>query len=204
MLNRDFHHRSLQNSIDPLAIYALQGVFNQVGVKLQGDHSTATLTKIEDMWKASFPDEVFAYSYLDDSISKMYHIEQVTGKLMKVFAVVSIIICAIGILGLSVFTAVQRTREIGVRKVLGASTISIITMLCRQYLVLITAAFLVAIPLSYTVMEDWLGGFAFHISLGWSVFVFPVILIVVMTLLLVGGQSLKTALTNPSESLKHE
>ena len=201
---RDFHHRSLQNSIDPLAIYPMKGIFNQVGARLQADHRLESLALIESIWKATFPDEVFTYTYLDESIANMYHIEQVTGKLMRVFALVSVIICSIGILGLSVFSAVQRTKEIGVRKVLGASTLGIIAMLCRQYLILTTVAFVIALPVSYAVMKGWLEGFAYHISLDWTLFILPGLLIVVITLLLVGSQSLKTALANPTESLKHE
>lgn len=201
---RDFHHRSLQNEIEPLAIYPFPRALNQVGVKFSANRSNSFLADIETVWKSNFPDEVLEFSFLDQSISKMYHIEQITGKMMRVFALVSIVICCMGILGLSVFSTLQRTKEIGIRKVLGATAFNIIFMLSKQYLTVIAIAFTIAIPIAYLMMHQWLTSFAYHISLSWLVFVIPGLLMTIITLLLVGAQSLKAALTNPTESLKFE
>ncbi|HYF68979.1 MAG TPA: FtsX-like permease family protein [Ohtaekwangia sp.] len=200
---RDFHHRSLQSAIEPLAIYPLKNVFNQVGVKFSNHHHLP-VESINGVWKSNFPDDVLEFSFLDQSIEKMYHIEKTTSKLMRVFAVVSIVICCMGILGLSVFSTLQRTKEIGIRKVLGATVVNIVLMLSKQYLTLIAIAFTIAIPLTYLVMDGWLKGFAYHITLSWVVFIVPALLMVILTLLLVGVQCLKTAMTNPAESLKQE
>ncbi len=201
---RDFHNRSLQGQIEPIAIYSFPGVFNQAGVKLSSVAYQESIADIEQIWKNNFPNEVLDFSFLDQSIANMYQLEQTTEKIMRVFAIVSLAICCMGILGLSVFSTVQRTKEIGIRKVLGATVMDIIFMLSKQYLMLIAIAFTISIPLAYQIMEHWLSNFAYHISLHWMVFVAPAILIVLLTFLLVGGQSLKTALTNPSKSLKQE
>jgi putative ABC transport system permease protein len=200
----DFHHRSLQHEIEPVAIYTLPGALNQVGIRLEPGQTDRTLEAITAAWKSTFPDDVLQFSFLDQSVSKMYRVEQITGKLMSIFAIVSGIICSIGIIGLSVFSALQRTKEIGIRKVLGATAWNILYLLCRQYMVLIMIALVIALPVAYIFMHRWLEGFAYHVSLGWAVFVVTAIVMVVVTLLLVGSQSLKTALTNPGESLKHE
>jgi putative ABC transport system permease protein len=201
---RDFHHRSLQSSIEPLAIYPFPRVFNQAGIRLASAGNERTLADVETIWKRTFPDEVMQISFLDQSIRNLYSMDQVTGKLMTVFAVVAAILCSIGILGLSTFTLLQRTREIGIRKVLGASTLGIIAMLCKHYLALITIALAIAIPLTWLLTRQWLSTFAYHIPLHWVQFAIPGLGMLVITLLLIGSQSLKTALTNPSKSLKHE
>jgi putative ABC transport system permease protein len=200
---RDFHHRSLQNEIEPLAIYPFPGVFNQLGVKFSAGSTDHSFAGIEEVWKKSFPDDVFDFSFLDLSIANMYQVE-ITDRLMRVFALVSMVVCCLGILGLSAFYTLRRTREIGIRKVLGATTINIIIMLCRQYLSLLLASFGIATSVAYLVMNEWLTSFAYHIPLRWPVFVVPGVVMFVVTIVLVGGQSLKTALSNPATSLKCE
>lgn len=201
---RDFHHRSLQNGIEPLAIYPFKSVFTQVGVRFHAGGGPLPMAAIEAIWKKHFPDDVLAVTYLDQSIARMYQVESVAGKLMSAFAIVSVLICSMGILGLSSFAAVQRTKEIGVRKVLGANGWQIIAMLCRQYLSLIGVAVAIALPLAYVLMHQWLLSFAYHISPGMLLFALPAIALAAITLLLVGVQSWKTAQMNPVESLKQE
>ncbi|WP_276374123.1 ABC transporter permease [Chryseolinea sp. H1M3-3] len=201
---RDFHNRSLQGQIEPIAIYSFPGVFNQVGVKLSSVSSQESIADIEQIWKNHFPNEVFDFSFLEQSIANMYQLEQTTEKIMRVFAIVSLVICSMGILGLSMLSTVQRTKEIGIRKVLGANVMDIILMLSKQYLMFIAIAFIISIPLAYQFMDFWLSSFAYRISLHWIAFIAPAILIILLTFLLVGGQSLKTALTNPTKSLKQE
>ena len=199
---RDFHHRSLQSEIEPVVIYPFPRIFNQLGIRLSADRSDEAIREIEDLWARHFPDDVFQYAYLDDAITRMYRIEQVTGKLMSVFSAVSIVICLIGILGLSVFSTLQRTREIGIRKVLGASATQIITLLSREYTGLFAISFLLALPLIWLTVNRWLEDFAYHISPGWPAFVLPGLLLVGLTLALIAGQSLKSALRNPAEAVK--
>lgn len=200
---RDFHHRSLQNEIEPLAIYPFPGTFNQAGVKIRAGSGHPPLAEIETIWKNNFPDDVLDFSFLDESIARMYRAEQVTKKMMTVFTGVSVIICGIGVLGLSVFSTLQRTKEIGVRKVLGASASDILFMLSTPYLGFIALAALVAVPVTYALMNIWLSGFAYHASLGWLIFVLPVLVMAVVTSLLVATQALKTVFTNPTESLRY-
>lgn len=199
---RDFHHRSLQNEIDPLAIYSFKNVFNQAGVKFNVNKNGDVLKGIASVWKKNFPDDVLDFAFLDQSISNMYRIEQVTEKLMRVFAVVSIVICSIGVLGLSIFSTLQRTKEIGIRKVLGATVFNILSMLSKTYIGLIVTAFFVATPFTYWLLNAWLNSFAYHVQLSWPVFIVPACIVLIFTLLLVLGQALKTVLTNPAKSLK--
>nr|WKN34269.1 ABC transporter permease [Tunicatimonas sp. TK19036] len=201
---KDFHHRSLQNEIEPVAIYPFHSILNQVGVRFSSAVNEHTLEDIASVWQAHFPDDVFQYSFLDEAIARMYHTEQTTRKLMSIFAVISVVICLMGILGLSTITTYQRTKELGIRKVLGASVSSILMLLGRQYLVLFGIAFAIALPLAQMVINEWLSGFAYHIELSWAMLTLPGLLMITITLLLIGGQSLKTALANPTDSLKHE
>ena len=201
---KDFHHRSLQNEIEPVAIYPFNSILNQVGVRFSSAVNERTLADMASVFKDNFPDDVFQYTFLDDTISRMYQTEQTTRKIMSIFAIVSVVICLIGILGLSTISTYQRTKELGIRKVLGASTTSILILLCQQYLALFAIAFALAVPLTYLLIRQWLNSFAYHVGLNWIVLIVPGVLMILITLFLIGGQSLKTALANPTDSLKHE
>ncbi|MBT1707191.1 ABC transporter permease [Fulvivirgaceae bacterium PWU5] len=201
---QNFHHRSLQHEIEPLAIYPLRAALSQTGIRLSTDRTEATLEAITVAWKNIFPDDVLRISFLDQSIANLYRTERITGKLMTILAVVSAIVCSMGILGLSAYSALRRTREIGIRKVLGASAVDIVVMLGRQYLMLMVVAMMLALPVAYSIMHRWLKGFAYHVPLTWTAFLIPAIVLISATLLLVAGQSLRTARTSPSHSLRYD
>ncbi|MBT1689919.1 ABC transporter permease [Dawidia soli] len=201
---QNFHHRSLQHTIEPVAIYPLRAALNHVGIRLSTGHTGATLEAITTVWKQAFPDDVLRISFLDQSIADLYRTERVTGKLMTILAVVSAVICSIGILGLSAYSALRRTREIGIRKVLGASVADILVLLGRQYLALVVVAIVLALPVAYSIMHRWLEGFAYHVPWGWTSFSIPAAMLVITTLALVTAQSLRTARTNPSRSLRYD
>ncbi|MEO8474677.1 MAG: FtsX-like permease family protein, partial [Chryseolinea sp.] len=201
---KDFHNRSLQNDIDPLAIYPVKNWFNNLSVKIGKGNRAKVLEDVKAKWSASFPEEVFQFSFLDESLANMYEVESVTGKIMRVFTIVSVFTCGMGILGLSVFAIQLRRKEIGIRKVLGASAKNIVILLCAQYIGLIVGAIIVAIPLAFIFASEWLSGFAYHIELNWFLFAMPSVFLTVVTLALIGTQSLKAALANPTSSLKYE
>lgn len=201
---QDFHHRSLQHEIEPVTIYPFPAALSQTGIRLSPHRTETTLEHIETAWKGIFPDDVLRVSFLDQSVANLYRTERVAGKLMAILAVVSAVVCSIGILGLSAYSALRRTREIGIRKVLGASVADILFMLGRQYLVLTITAMMLALPLAYSIMHRWLEGFAYHVPLTWTVFIIPGLFLVSATLLLVAAQSLRTARANPSRSLRYD
>jgi putative ABC transport system permease protein len=201
---QNFHHRSLQHEIEPVAIYPFPQALSQTGIRLSPHQTEATLAAIEAAWNGIFPDDVLRVAFLDQSVANLYRTERVAGKLMAILAVVSAVVCSIGIVGLSVYSALRRTREIGIRKVLGASVADILFMLGRQYLVLMLVAVLLALPLAYSIMRRWLESFAYHVPLTWMAFVIPAIVLISATLLLVAAQSLRTARANPSQSLRYD
>jgi putative ABC transport system permease protein len=173
-----------------------------VGVRLHHSNPGEVIAGISAAWKTHFPADVLEYSFLNQSVAKFYHAELTTGKLMKLFAIVSLVVSCIGILGLSVFSILRRTREIGIRRVLGATQLNVILLLSKQYIQLLAAAFVVAAPLAYLAARQWLAGFAYHITPQWFMFVLPAVMMVSLTLLLIGSQSLRATHTNPVEALK--
>jgi putative ABC transport system permease protein len=199
---KDFHWESLRSTIAPIGIM-LEKTPYQLGFRLQGDEQQF-LKAAEAAWKELAPDEAFSYHFLDANFGEMMKAEQVLSKAIAIFALLAIFISCLGLYGLSAFTADQRTKEIGIRKVLGASVTSIVGMLNRQYIVLVLVAVLIASPLSIWVMTQWLNGFAYRISIApiWIVGTFAAALII--ALLTVSYHSLKAAMINPSDTLKYE
>jgi putative ABC transport system permease protein len=187
-----------------VAIYSFPTALSQTGIRLSPHQTGPALEAIETAWKGIFPDDVLRVSFLDQSVANLYRTERVAGKLMSILAVVSAVVCSIGIVGLSVYSALRRTREIGIRKVLGASVADILLMLGRQYLVLMIIATMLALPLAYSIMHRWLQAFAYHVPLTWTAFIIPAVFLVSATLLLVAAQSLRTARANPSRSLRYD
>jgi putative ABC transport system permease protein len=167
---RDFHQQSLHAAIEPCAIFYLPARMGQVGIKLQGASLAGTLRQVEAQWRRSFPDAVFSYQFLDEQIARFYEKEKLTGRLVNVFSGLCIFIACLGLFGLAAFTARQRTREIGIRKVLGASVGSLVGLLTRDFLKLVGIAFGLAVPVAAYVMSRWLEDFAYRVPIGWAVF----------------------------------
>jgi putative ABC transport system permease protein len=156
------------------------------------------------VWKAFNPSYPFAYRFLDENFDRMYRTEQRTSRLFNYFSGIAIFIACLGLFGLAAYSAEQRVREIGIRKVLGASVSSLVTLLSQEFVVLVTVSFLLAVPLGWYLMEGWLSDFAYRIRLRWWIFALAGGLALLIALLTVSFQSVRAALANPVKSLRSE
>ena len=156
------------------------------------------------MFKKFFPDNAFQYAFLEDQFKNQYRDDNRFGQVVRIFAALAIIISCLGLIGLSSYTAIQRTKEIGIRKVLGASLWSIVSMLSTGFIRLILIASILALPVAYFAMQYWLEGYAYRIPLGWILFIAPIVLIVLIASITMSFQIIRTAMTNPADTLKYE
>ena len=205
----DFHEQSFHERIGPVFIGYLPRQSQNIGIKLstkgkQLSDMKTVLADIGKVWKEVYPNTQFDYTFLDDSIALLYEKEQKTGQLVNMATAIAILISCMGLFGLATFTAEQRTKEIGVRKVLGASVASIVALLSNDFLRLVLIALLLASPLAWWAMNQWLKDFAYRVDLAWWVFALAGLLAVGIALLTVSVQSLKAALKNPVVSLRSE
>ena len=204
---RDFHFESLHQHIVPMIFFLPRnpaGSFGYGSVKLGGGNIPAALAHVEATWKKFVPDFPFQYKFADDSFGKLYEAEQRQGKLFTLFAVLAVLIACLGLFGLVTFTAHRRIKEIGIRKVLGASVTNITALLASDFVKLVLVAFVLVTPVAYYAMDRWLEGFAYRVSQVWWVFAMAGGLAVVVALLTVSFQSIKAALVNPVKSLRSE
>lgn len=201
---RDFHHQSMRSEIEPLVINPMKEIFNQIGIRIQAQAFNRTVDQVKGSYMALFPNDIFEFSFLDDTVRRIYRIEEITGKLMRVFSIVAVIISLIGILGLSSLSNLKRMKEIAIRKVLGATVADILTLLCKEYLILLVASFSIAIPAAYLFVDRWLNTFAYRIELNWLLFIVPGLALILVTISFVGLQSLRTSVVNASQSIRNE
>lgn len=205
----DFHEQSFHEKISPVFISYMPRQAKNIGVKLatkggQLSDVKAILASIEQQWKAVYPDNKFDYTFLDESIARLYEKEQKTSQLVNMATAIAILISCMGLFGLATFTAEQRTKEIGVRKVLGASVGSIVALLSKDFLGLVIIALLISSPIAWWGMNQWLKDFAYKVDLDWWVFGLAGLLAIIIALLTVSFQSIKAALVNPVQSLRSE
>ncbi len=202
---QDFLYQDLSTEMDPFMVLFDQiGDLSHVIADVQTTNYTEFFRKAEDLWSGIVPDVPFEYSFLDDDIAKMYAAEQVLSKIISAFTLIAILISCLGLFGLSAFTAEQRTKEIGIRKVLGATTSGIVGLLSRDFLKLVIIAIFIASPIAYFVMQKWLAEFAYRIDIEWWIFGLAGLVAVAIAFLTVSFQSVKAALSNPVKSLRSE
>ena len=199
----DFHFASMKQKIGPLVLFPQNGG-EILLVKLSGSQLPNTLQFLENKWRTLIPERPFSYEFMDEEFNKLYAAETRTGRIFSVFAFLSIFLACLGLFGLSAYTTAQRTKEIGVRKVLGASVFSIVGLLSKDFLKLVLIAILVASPIAWYAMNQWLSDFAYKINIEWWVFALAGLLAVGIALLTVSFQSVKAALMNPVKSLRSE
>jgi putative ABC transport system permease protein len=205
----DFHFESLHQEIKPLILIMPatapgQSFYNNISVKISGNNIPAALATLKDTWQKYLPDLPYQYTFLDDNFAKLYEVEERQGIIFTVFACISIFIACLGLLGLSAFAISQRIKEIGVRKVLGASVSSIVTLLSKEFLILVMIASPFAFLVAWYFMHNWLQDFAYRIGIQWWVFLFAAIVASLIALLTVSFQAMKAALANPVKSLRTE
>ncbi|WP_254560745.1 ABC transporter permease [Dyadobacter diqingensis] len=210
---KDFHYESLRTKIEPLGLFISSAALGSsvekaaleaVSFKLDTKDIAASLSSIGKIWKKTAPGKPFEYSFLSEDFDAMYRAEQRIENLFSAFASTAILIACLGLFGLSAFSAEQRTKEIGVRKVLGASVVSITTLLSKDFLKPVLLAIAIASPVGWYAMDFWLRDFAYKVDIQWWVFVLAGFITIVIALLTVSFQSVKAALMNPVESLKTE
>ncbi len=206
----DFYSKPLNSPIGAVCIAATKHLAGGlISVKLStsgkqpGDFD-ATVKNIEKQWKMIYPDEDFNYSFYDRTIAAFYSKEQQTGKIMNIAMVVAILISCIGLFGLITYMAAQRTKEIGIRKVLGASVAGITVMLAKEFVFLIIIAMVIASPVAYYLIHQWLRGFAYRVNISWWLFALAGIAAILIALLTISYHALKAALANPVKSLRAE
>ncbi len=200
----DFNTTSLRDAIAPTVITSNRGSYMRTAVRLETNDLPKTLSQIESAWKMTYPTFVFEYQFLDDTIKHFYDTEQRTSRLITTASIIAIIIGTVGLLGLVSFSVTRRTKEVGIRKTLGASIGSIIALFSREFIWLVIISFVLATPVSFTLMNQWLGNFAYHIEPG--IFSFLAALLVSATVVLgtVGVLSHRAATANPVDALKYE
>lgn len=201
---QDFQSESKHKKIRPCVMWYDEQMLFAVSVKIKPRHIHETLRRIEKDWYSLFPDNLFSYEFLDDHIAGMYRQEQKVYTAFKLFSSLAILIGCLGLYGLVAFAAVQRTREVGIRKVLGASLPDIVTLFAKEFFLLIAVAFVVAAPAAWYVMNDWLSNFAYQVNLGPGTFAIGLIISFVIAAITIAYQSVKAALANPLKSLRTE
>ncbi|HEV7347758.1 ABC transporter permease [Telluribacter sp.] len=200
----DYHQKNLKSTIPPMIFSLLDGWENQVSVKLEAGNVPASMEQVERLWKQTFPATPFDYEFLDDFFQRTYRADRQAGQVFGLFAVLAVLISSLGLFGLGTFAAERRTREIGVRKVMGASLANILTLLSADFLRLVVIALLIATPIAWYAMSRWLQDFAYKTDIQWWIFLVAGVLAVGIALLTVSYQSLKAALMNPVKSLRSE
>ncbi len=200
---KDFNFESLHNTIKPLVLFP-EPRWRVLLLKIKGDNLPQTISFIESKWKSLIPYKPFEYRFLDEDFNKVYNSELRLGKVLNIFAVIAIALACLGLFGLASYMAKQRIKEIGIRKVLGASVSNITILLSVDFLKLIVAAFIVASPVAWYLMYKWLQGFAYRTVIPWWIFALSGVSVVLIALVTVSFQAIKAALANPVKSLRSE
>lgn len=200
----DFHFQSLHYPMHPLVLEFRPGSNNYLLVRIQGDNIPETIKRIKSIWQQYSGSIPFEYSFLDQEYDNLYNAEIKTGKLFIIFAVFSSLIAMLGLFGLASFTAIKRTKEIGIRKVFGAGIINILRLLSGEFAKLVLIAFIISIPLGWYFMRQWLQEFAYKVNMNPLIIIFSGLVIMLLTLLTVGYHSIKAARTDPVETLRYE
>ena len=200
---KNFHFKSLKENIAPLGLFKGTSRGNVI-FKIDTENAAVALSKIENTWTEMAPGQPFSYSFLDDRFDQMYRSENRVSNLVFAFSVLIIVIACLGLFGLSAYSAEQRTKEIGIRKVLGASVTGIVSLVSKDFIKLILISFFIAAPVGYFIMQQWLREFTYKTNIGVDVFLISGIGIILVASITVSWQSIKAALTNPVKSLKSE
>jgi putative ABC transport system permease protein len=200
---KDFHFESLHEPIVPVVFHPSQ-FYSRMQVKIAGDKMQDGLKHIEKVWKEFIPHRPFEYSFLSEQYAQLYNAEQNQGQLFTIFSGLAILIACLGLFGLATFNTLQRVKEIGIRKVLGASVFNIVGLLSWEIIVLIIVANFIAWPIAYYFMNEWLDGFAYRIGINLWLYLLAAFVAILIALITVGMQTIKAARTNPANTLRYE
>ncbi|MGC4035888.1 MAG: ABC transporter permease [Chitinophagaceae bacterium] len=200
----NYHHQGLQKAIDPMIFRLRPNVRGAYALKLDVASLSNSIPAIEKAWARFFPNDPFSYYFLDESFDQQYKEDKLFGTVFGIFASLAILIACFGLLGLSAYNILQRTKEIGIRKVMGASTQHLLFILSKDFLKLVMIAFVIAVPVTWWVMHNWLQDFAYRININAGVFIIAGIAAFVIALVTISFQAIKAAMANPVKSLRTE
>jgi len=203
-VTENFHQQSLRESFEPLIFRLIPDIRGFLSVKTTAANASQTISQVKANWNKLFPGNTFEYFFLDDHFDQQYKADQKFGQVFGLFTSLAILVACLGLFGLASFTTIQRTKEIGIRKVLGASVLQILKLLYQEFALLLVIAFVLTVPIAWYVISNWLQGYAFRINVHWSYFIVPFITIMIIALLTVSFQSIKAAVANPVKSLRSE
>jgi len=201
---KDYHYQSVSEHIEPLAIQCSLENLYYILIRLSAGDIPGAIDFVESTWNRIVPNYPFQYRFLDEDLNDQYAVGERVSNLLKYFAVLAIVIACLGLFGLASFTAEQRTKEMGIRKVLGASIGALIVLMSRDFTKWVLIANLIAWPVSWYVMDQWLNDFAYRINIGWETFVLAAVITITIALLTVLYQSVRAATANPVDSIKYE
>lgn len=204
---QDFHFESMHQKILPLVLILPapnQAFYSNISVKIAGNNLKGALGHLEGTWKKYLPETPYQYSFLDENFNRLYQTEMRQGNIFSIFSCIAIFIACLGLLGLSAFSISQRIKEIGIRKVLGASTQNIVTLISTDFLKLVGIAAVLAFPIAWYFMHGWLQDFAYRINMPWWVFLAAGILAAIIALVTISFQAIKAAWMNPVKNLRTE
>ncbi|MEO1450714.1 MAG: FtsX-like permease family protein, partial [Bacteroidota bacterium] len=201
---KDFHFGTMRHQIEPLLIRYQPGANRTMAIKVSTENLDATLAGMETAWRQVNPQDPFAYSFFDQEFAQQYAQERSFARITVIFTWLAIFIACLGLLGLSAFAAEQRTKEIGIRKILGASVPELLRLLSKELTVLVGLSALIALPLAAYLLEDWLSGYAYRIDLPWWVFILALVGAMSIALLTNSYHALRTAYSNPVQALRRD
>ena len=200
----DYHQKSLRYPVEPTMLRPVYGTYNPVSIKVNPQNLSATIAAIKKKYDEFFAGNLFDYYFLYEKFNEQYKNDQLFGKVFSIFSGFAIFIACLGLLGLSLFSTMQRTKEIGVRKVLGASVINIVALLSKDFIKLVIIAFVIASPVAWWIMHSWLQDFAYRINISGWIFLGAGILAIIIALGTISFQAIKAAIANPVKSLRTE
>lgn len=200
----NFHNQSLKEAYEPLILRLIPDLSGYVSIKTKASDASTIITLAKKQWTAFFPGNTFEYFFLDEHFAKQYYADQRFGKVFGLFTILAILVACLGLFGLASYTTLQRRKEIGIRKVLGASVGGILRILYKEFVVLLVIAFLIAAPLAVISASSWLEGYAFRMNIQWYFLVVPFLVICAIALITVSFQSIRAAVANPVNALRSE
>jgi ABC-type antimicrobial peptide transport system permease subunit len=201
---RDFNSYSLREPMAPVALSTWRGLYQVANIRIKPGKEKETLASIENLWKGAYPDHIYSYTFLDDTIANFYTQENQLSKLYQIFAGIAIFISCLGLYGLVSFMATQRTKEVGIRKVLGASVGKIVYLFSKEFTLLIAIAVVIASVGAYYFMNQWLQNFTYRVGIGPEVFVLAIVFSFLIAWITVGYRAIRAAMANPVKSLRTE
>jgi len=201
---QDYHHTSLKDEIQPTLYFPNDRIMNYISLRIAGQDAIQTVEEVGAIWTTLFPEIAFNSFFLDDDFNRQYQAEERLQRIFTLFSVLAVLIACLGLFGLAAFTAQQRTKEIGIRKVMGASVGSLVGLLSREFAILVLVGLLIAVPVTLWGLNLWLEPFSYRIEIEWWVFLLSGAITLAIALLTVGWQAMRAASADPIKSLRYE